>query len=232
MASQVRGDKTSAELAEAERHVRSRSQAGYKNDALMVAELDRLRSEVESLRATSIDRGERVAAWETRSNEFERMFNEKCRLLDQMSAEVAELADAVAKSRGLLDRSFSEIRKQIFGSRVVFDREIVRMAEETNPREAEACTSVELVEPRSFEDPTNVSETPLAEPSLDGGPSAGTPYVQEDRAPGFRSTWLHTRCSACGEQQFTTPGGDTCINGHGGADSILSSSTEVCRGGT
>ena len=28
-------------------------------------------------------------------------------------------------------------------------------------------------------------------------------------------------CSACGEPQFSSPSGMTCVNGHGGADSIL-----------
>jgi hypothetical protein len=31
--------------------------------------------------------------------------------------------------RALLDRAFAEISKQVFGSRVVFDREICEMAE-------------------------------------------------------------------------------------------------------
>ncbi len=32
-----------------------------------------------------------------------------------------------------LDRSYAEIRKQVFGSRVVFDREIVERAQEQDP---------------------------------------------------------------------------------------------------
>lgn len=36
-------------------------------------------------------------------------------------------------------------------------------------------------------------------------------------APAFAPQWTSTLCSVCGEQQFTTPSGDTCKNGHGGA---------------
>lgn len=31
---------------------------------------------------------------------------------------------------------------------------------------------------------------------------------------------LSKKCSVCGELQFNTPGGITCANGHGGADSL------------
>ena len=34
----------------------------------------------------------------------------------------------------------------------------------------------------------------------------------------FVSENTGTKCSVCGEQQFTSPGGVTCKNGHGGAD--------------
>lgn len=31
---------------------------------------------------------------------------------------------------------------------------------------------------------------------------------------------LCNKCSICGEPQFNTPSGITCVNGHGGADSV------------
>lgn len=39
------------------------------------------------------------------------------------------------------------------------------------------------------------------------------------RFHGWRK-WLPTSCKACGEPQFDSPGGNTCMNGHGGADGI------------
>ena len=49
--------------------------------------------------------------------------------------------------------------------------------------------------------------------------------IPEERSPAaeaaFESKTLETRCIVCGEQQITTPGGDSCPNGHGGAAGYL-----------
>lgn len=42
---------------------------------------------------------------------------------------------------------------------------------------------------------------------------------EHDIMAGVRN--LPTLCSACGAQQFTTPSGPSCPNGHGGADGYL-----------
>ena len=46
------------------------------------------------------------------------------------------------------------------------------------------------------------------------------PYHEEGRAPGFKSVWLNTFCPICDCRQFTSPGGSTCAQGHGGAEGI------------
>lgn len=33
----------------------------------------------------------------------------------------------------------------------------------------------------------------------------------------FKPEWLNTYCTVCGKQQYTSPSGDNCENGHGGA---------------
>ena len=42
------------------------------------------------------------------------------------------------------------------------------------------------------------------------------PYHGKERATGFTSEWLATFCAICDCRQFTTPGGATCAQGHGG----------------
>lgn len=48
----------------------------------------------------------------------------------------------------------------------------------------------------------------LIEPSINAASSTDIKYT-------------NTRCAKCGEEQFDTPSGITCANGHGGADSII-----------
>jgi len=38
-----------------------------------------------------------------------------------------------------------------------------------------------------------------------------------------------TRCSVCGEEQYDTPSGVTCPNGHGGADSVFWDNPDLTR---
>lgn len=59
--------------------------------------------------------------------------------------------------------------------------------------------------------------------------------ITQDEQDNFVSEWTNTFCSVCNEPQFTSPGGITCDNGHGGAPpldtppptSIDTSSTET-----
>ena len=44
------------------------------------------------------------------------------------------------------------------------------------------------------------------------------PCQPDERAPGFKAEWLDTFCSVCDCRQFTSPGGATCAQGHGGAE--------------
>ena len=45
---------------------------------------------------------------------------------------------------------------------------------------------------------------------------AGVKITQDDQ-DNFISEWTNTLCSVCSAPQFTTPGGDSCENDHGGA---------------
>lgn len=56
-------------------------------------------------------------------------------------------------------------------------------------------------------------------PQPQGQPQYGPPPQQAAPPPPqqFQSQWTGTMCSVCGQPQFTSPGGNTCQNGHGGA---------------
>lgn len=44
--------------------------------------------------------------------------------------------------------------------------------------------------------------------------------IARERSPDFKAEWLDTFCSICDCRQFTSPGGSTCAQGHGGAEGI------------
>ena len=62
----------------------------------------------------------------------ETLITDATRWKDAPVAFPASAKDVLALAK-LLNRAYAEIRKQTFGSRVVFDREIVELAEERNP---------------------------------------------------------------------------------------------------
>lgn len=52
-------------------------------------------------------------------------------------------------------------------------------------------------------------------------PAAEEPdHTEPEEAGEFVPEWLDTVCSVCGKDQFTSLDGDTCENGHGGAEGI------------
>ncbi len=53
-------------------------------------------------------------------------------------------------------------------------------------------------------------------------PSFISKHTKEVRVAASASLvkWLDTECPYCGERQFSSPSGDTCANGHGGAEGV------------
>ncbi len=71
----------------------------------------------------------------------------------------------------------------------------------------------------SYQQPSNTAVSSPVQQSI------APPPVQSTTQPVFKPEWTNTKCSICGESQYTTPSGNTCKNGHGGAPPPIQKST-------